>query len=107
MLLCLNLGIFPRPTVPAEPHHAEERLAEDATRHLAGAFDAVHEDHTHLLNLKADLIGCIFHLDLEAIALEAYLVELDGLQHATFVARDVCSTRNPLWCRESGSLLSS
>ncbi len=88
MLFCLNLGIFSHPAIPAESHHTEERLTEDAPRHLAGAFAAVYEDHAYLLDLKADLIGCIFHLNLEAIALKTYFIQLDGLQHATLVAHE-------------------
>ena len=69
-------------------HHTEERLTEDATRHLAGALLAVHEDDTHLLDLKADLMGGVFHLDLESVTLETDLVEFDGLKHTTLVAHE-------------------
>mgnify|MGYP007122063997 CR=1 FL=1 len=75
-------GIFARPAVPAQPHHAEESLGEDAARHLRRALAAVHEDDRHLLDLEADLVGGELHLNLEGVALEANLVKLDGLQHA-------------------------
>ena len=86
--LCLfrHLWIFAEPSVPAQTHDTEEGLAEDAAAHLACAFAAVDEDDGHLFNLKANLVGRKLHLYLEGIALEANLVERDGLEHATLVA---------------------
>ena len=81
-----QLRVFPEPSVPAQTHHAKERLAEDAAAHLARAFAAVDKHHRHLLNLEANLVGGVFHLNLESIALEADLIEVDGLQHATAIA---------------------
>ena len=78
MFLINYIRIFSRHTVPTETHHTEERFTEDATRHLADALATVHEDHAHLLDLKADLIGGVFHFYLETIALKAYLVQFDG-----------------------------
>ena len=66
--------VFPSPAVPAQAHDAEEGFAEDATRHLAGALAPVDENDADLLDLESNLIGCVLHLNLEAIALEANLV---------------------------------
>ena len=89
-LFCLYLRVFPCPAVPAESHHTEECLAEDAARHLTDALATVHKDDAHLLDLETDLIGRVFHLYLETIALETDLVEFDGLQHTTLVTLESC-----------------
>ena len=86
MFLINYIRIFSRHTVPTETHHTEERFTEDATRHLADALATIDEDNTYLLDLETNFISSVFHLDLETVALEADLVELDGLQHATLVA---------------------
>ena len=86
MFLVNYFRIFSRPAVPAETHHTEECLAEDATRHLADALTTIDEDNTHFLDLKTNLIGGVFHLNLETVALETDLIEFDGLQYATLVA---------------------
>jgi len=77
-----------RPAVPAQAHDTEEGLAEDAARHLAGALAAVDEDDGHLLDAEPYLVGRKLHLNLETIALETNLVQLDGLQHAAPVAHE-------------------
>ena len=82
----LNGRIFPCPSVPAEAHHAEEGLAKDTARHLRHPFAAIDEDNGHLLDLEANLVSRVLHLYLEGVALEANLVELDGLQDAPAVA---------------------
>ena len=61
--------------------HPEEGFAEDAARHLACAQLSVDEDHRDFLNPEAQSEGCVLHLDLEGIALEAYVVQADGFQH--------------------------
>ena len=81
-----QLWIFSEPAVPAQTHHAKERLAEDAAAHFARALATVDEHHRHLLDLEANLVGGVFHLNLEGIALEADLIEVDGLQHTATVA---------------------
>ena len=87
----LNLRIFPEPAVEAEADDAEEGFAEDAAIHLADALNAVDEDDWHFLNLKADFVGRKLHLYLEGIALEAYLVEVDGLEDFTAIALEAGS----------------
>ena len=79
-------GILAEPAVPAETHDAEEGFAEDASRHLRDSLAAVDEDDGNFLDLETYLIGGVLHLDLEAVTLEANLVELDGLEDATLVA---------------------
>ena len=84
------MGVLPRPSIPAESHHTEERLTEDAARHLTRTLATVDEDDAHLLDLESNLIGCVFHLYLETIALETNLIRFDGFQHATLVALEAC-----------------
>ena len=74
-----NVRILSCPTVPAQAHHSEECLAEDATRHLGYSLATIDEDDWHLLDTEANLVGSELHLYLETIALETYLVQLDRL----------------------------
>lgn len=86
LLSVFNLGILACPSVPAQTHYTEESLAEYAAAHLRHAFTSVDEYHRHFLNLEAYLVCRKLHLYLEAVALEAYLVQLNGLEHAALVA---------------------
>ena len=79
-------GVLPRPAVPAQPHHAEQCLAEDASAHLRRAFTPVYKYHRNLLYPETDFIGCEFHFNLKSIAFESDFVKLDCLQHAPFIA---------------------
>ena len=81
-----NFWILTRPAVPTQAHHAEEGFAKDATRHLAGSFATIDEDNADLLDFETNLIGSVFHLYLEGIALKANLVKFNGLQHTAAVA---------------------
>ena len=87
-MLCL--WILSEPSVPTQTHHSEESLAEDATAHLAYALATVYKYHRHLLYLVAHLEGGVLHLNLEAITLEAHLVERNRLEHTTAVALEAC-----------------
>ena len=99
--LCTDFRVFPEPSVPAQSHHAEECLAEDAAIHLAHALAPVYEDDGHLLDAETDFVGSELHFDLEGIAFETDLIEFDGLQHAPFVAFEtlVSCTLNPVMRR--------
>lgn len=90
VLLVYDLRVFSEDAIPAQTHHTKEGLAKDATRHLADALLTINEDNRHLFDLEANAPGGELHLNLEAIALEANLVELDGLQHTTLVALETC-----------------
>ena len=105
VLLVYDLRVFSEDAIPAQTHHTKESLAKDATRHLAGALTTIHEDNGYLLNLKANLVGGELHLNLEAIALEANLVELDGLQHATLVALETSGSVVNLKARNDAHIL--
>ena len=87
-----SLGILAEPSVPSEAHDTEYGLAKDAAVHLRGAQLAVDEDDGYLLDLESALIGGEFHLYLEGVAFEAYLVELNGLQHLAAVALEACGS---------------
>ena len=79
--------VFPvEGAAPLELDHAKHGLAKDAAVHLAGAQHAVDKHDGHLYNLEAHLVGGVFHLDLEGIALKLNLVEVDALQHLSPVA---------------------
>lgn len=86
LLSVFNLRILACPSVPAQTHHTEESLAEYAAAHLRHAFTSVDEYHGHFLNLEAYLVCRKLHLYLEAVSLEAYLVQFYGLEHAALVA---------------------
>mgnify|MGYP001263498130 CR=1 FL=1 len=80
------LRIFPEPSVYPQAYHAKQRLAENTATHLACALTSVDEHYRNLLDLETYLMGSVFHLDLEGIALEAKLVEVDGLEHTATMA---------------------
>ena len=82
----IQLRILAGPSVEAQAHHSEERLAEDAATHLAHALAAVDEYNGDLLYAETYLICRELHLYLEGIAAELDLVKLDGLQHTAAVA---------------------
>ena len=84
LMFCLR--ILSEPSVPTQTHNAEERFGENATAHLADTFATVDEHYGHLLNLVTHLVCRELHLYLEAVALEANLVERNRLEHATAVA---------------------
>ena len=81
-----RLGIFPCPAVPAQPHDAEQSLAEYSAAHLRRAFATVDKDYRHLFYLEADFIRRVFHLYLEGVAFETYLVEFHRREHSATVA---------------------
>ena len=85
ILRIFHLRILTEPSVPSEAHDAEERFAEDAATHLAGALAAIDKHDGHLLNLTTNLLRGELHLYLEGIAFETYLIQFDGLEHATAV----------------------
>ena len=74
------------PAVPTETHHTKESLTEDATAHLADTLATVDKDDGHLFDFEPYLVSGKLHLNLEAVALEAYLVEGDGGKHTAAVA---------------------
>lgn len=82
MLLFYN-GVFAKPAVEPQPHHAKESLTEDAATHFAGAFTPVYEDNRNFLNLKAHLVGSVLHFYLEGIALEPDFVR--GMLRSTLL----------------------
>ena len=53
---------------------------------VAQAAPAMYKDNRDFLDLKSYLIGGVLHLYLEGVALEADVVEVDRLQHATTIA---------------------
>ena len=70
----------------SEPYHTEESFAEDTTAHLAGTQFAVDKDDGHLFNLEAQAERTVLHLNLEGIALEAYLLQVYGFQYLAAIA---------------------
>lgn len=70
----------------AEFDDAPEGFAEDAAGHFGGAFLAVDKDDGHFRYLEAQFVGCVLHFYLEAVAVHADVVEVDGAQHLGAVA---------------------
>lgn len=69
-----------------ESQHAEERFAEDAAAHLGGALAAFDEDDRHLLEFQPQPPRRVLHLDLKAVSLHPYGVEVERLQRMARVA---------------------
>ena len=89
----------------AEAHDAEEGFTEDAAGHLACAQLAVDEDNGHFLYPEAEAQGGVFHLYLEGVALEADVVQADGLQHfarPADEARRGVAQRDAEYCADVG-----
>lgn len=67
-------------------YDSEEGLTEDAGIHFRRAEHAVGEHYRHLTDAEAELMGSEFHLNLEGIAFEADVVEVNGPEHICFIA---------------------
>lgn len=78
--------IFAQPAIQAQTHHAKKGLAKDTTTHFAHALTTIDEDHRHLFYFEPYFVGGVFHLNLEAIALETNLIQWDCFKNTAFVA---------------------
>ncbi len=69
------IRIFGEDAAEFESHYSEESLAEYAGTHLGCAEYTIDEYYGDLSYPEAVLVCQIFHLDLECVTFETYLVE--------------------------------